>query len=218
MQDDSQSLGSGSVADRTAAGSSKGRRNVATPEGDYYEGDSESDDQNGAHQAPDDHENFSDEPEEDDNQDPDLNESTANTIRHSISKATLRHSLSNTRAVPSISQRKIPPPSHTVLGLENPSSSQPGFQDSPLTGSGSGNGVTVQRVDDLTHVIQCDDELNRGPAGMAGTQSEQVPESSMSPEQRIKHLEDKVAKLNALRRIDATSISRSYLFFKKKIY
>ena len=193
---------------------------MATPEGDYYEGDSESDDdQNGAHQAPpDDH---GDEPkvvQDDDDQDPDLNGSTANTIRHSISKTTLvRNSLSNTTraAVPSISQRKIPQPLHTVLGLENPSSSlEPGFQDSPLTGLGSGNGVTVQRVDDLTHLIPCDDEHHRGPAGVAGAQSEHVPESSMSPEQRIKHLEDKVAKLNALRRIDATSISRSYLFFK----
>lgn len=174
---------------------------MAEPEGEDYEGDDASDYQDGAQQVPEDVENFSDEPEdaeEYEDPDPDWNESSTNNFPHSILNATSRISSTNTRAFPSDPQEEIP----IVLEREEPDGLDP---DSISLRTDSEKAVTMQRVGDS---IRREHEHNRAAVAVSGAQREHASESSMSAEQRIKRLEEKVAELNALRRLDSSSISR----------
>jgi hypothetical protein len=165
------------------------------------------------HQAPKDLENFSDElsEEEDDDQDDTIewNENTANNVpAHAISNATLRTSSSKPHPYPSEPQEETP--AFIIPSLEPEEAAiDLGPHDPTSLWAESEKTDTVPRVYDLTH-LQLENEHNGTAAAVPGTQSEHTtPESSMSAEQRIKQLEEKVAKLNDLRLVDAASISRS---------
>lgn len=155
----------------------------------------------------------SDEPdvEEYDDQDIEWNESTTNNISQSISNTTSRTSPSKPRAFPSDPQEEtsasgsqITLPvveSERAASLDRDSVSLQIDSEKPLSTSQTSEGQHDSVV-----------------AAVSGAQNEHAPESSMSAEQRIKQLEEKVAKLNALRLVDASSISRSstYLSFLRE--
>ena len=158
-------------------------------------------------------------------------ENTANNIPHSISNATLRTASSIPHPLlplplpykprpfpplPSDPQEKTPTFSIPVLEPEEAASSDLGLHDpTSLRTEESERTDTVPQVDDLTQQLQSEDERNETDAAVPEAQSEHTPESSMSPEQRIKQLEEKVEELNALRLDDAASISRSSRIFSK---
>lgn len=197
-QDAPQTVGSGNAADQTVAGGRGGRGNVAAPPGeDDYEG---SDDQDGAHQAPEDLENFSDDAEEDDDQDIEWNENTAKNTPHSISN--------KPHAFPPDSQKEISAFTMPVLESSKATTLDLGSHESTSLQTDSEKTDTGPQVDDLTQIIGREDGTAEAAAPRA--ESEHAPESSMSPEQRIKQLEERVAKLNALRLVDSATISRSY--------
>ena len=186
---------------------------MAALQGDDYDGDGGSDCQDGVQQAHEDLDNFSNEPEEveeHDDQDLDWNEEgTANDISHLISNA-MQTSSSNPHASPSDPHDAISASHPQVIILE-PEELDPGpaaLRTDPE------KSVTVQRVDDLTQpTIPCEDEHNRTTTVVSETQNDHAPESSMSAEQRIKQLEEKVAELDALRHADAASISSYVVCF-----
>ena len=137
---------------------------------------------------------------------------TANNIPNSISNATLQSSSSKPHPLPSNSQEEIPTSiipvleaasSDVLLGLHTDPTS--------LRTEPEKTDTVRPQVDDLTQ-LQPEDERNETDATVPGVQNEHTtttPEPSMSPEQRIKQLEEKVEELNALRLDDAASISRS---------
>lgn len=205
-QDVPQTVGSGSTADQTVVEGRGGRRNLAVlEEDDDDEGEGGSDYQDG----PKDNENFSDDAEEEDDQDVEWNENTANNIPHT----TLRTSSSKLHPLPSGPQEETPT---FIIPVLEPGEAANLDHDPTSLRIESEKTDTVPRADDLTQP-QLENER---VSAMLGIQSEHTPESSMSTEQRIKQLEEKVAKLNALRLVDATSISRSsrILSKKKKFY
>ena len=214
-QDAPQAVGSGSTADQTVVEGRGGRRNVAAPEeDDDYEGEGGSDFQDG----PKDNENFSDGPDEEDDQDIEWNEKTANNISHSISNLTLRTSSSKPHPLPSDTQEETPTFIIPVLEPEEAASLDIGLHDPTSLQTEPEKTDTVPRVDDLTQ-LQLENEGNEIASAVSGAQTEDTPESSMSAEQRIKQLEEKVAKLNALRQVDAASITRSSrILSNKKLY
>lgn len=171
---------------------------MAAPLGeDDYEG---SDDQDGAHQAPEDLENFSDDAEEDDDQDIEWNENTANNTPHSISN--------KPHTFPPDSQGEISAFTIPVLESSKAATLDLGSHESTSLQTDSEKTDTGPRVDDLTQIIEREDGTTE--AAVLRAQSEHASELSMSAEQRIKQLEEKVAKLNALRLADSATISRSY--------
>ena len=181
---------------------------MAAPDEDGgCEGDGGSDYQDGAQQAPDDLENFSDDPEEDDDQDTEWNENTPISYApHSISNATPQTSPSKPDT---LTLDEIPAFNVPVLESEEAASLGSGLHDSTSLPTDSEKTDTMPRL--VVDLTQRDEDGI--VTGVPDTQSEDAPESSMSAEQRIKQLEDKVAKLNALRVFDAASISRSFSFF-----
>jgi hypothetical protein len=154
--------------------------------------------------------------EDDDDDAEDIDwENTANDITHKNSKATLRTSSSKPQPPsPSDRQQEETPTFITpVIERGEAASLDPGLQEPSSLWTESEKTDTVPRVDDLTQV-QLEKERNETASAVSDT-----PESSMSAEQRIKQLEEKVAELNALRLVDAASISRSSpypLSLKKK--
>ena len=213
-QDAPQTVGSGGTAYQIVVEGKGGRRNAVAPEeDDDYEGEGGSDYQDGVQQAPKDVENFSD---EEDDQDIEWNVTTANNILHSISN--LRTSSSKPHLFPSDPQEETPTFTIPVLEPEEPASLDLGQHDPTSLHTESEKTDTAPRVDDLTQ-LQLENKHNETVAAVPGAQSEHDPESSMSAEQRIKQLEEKVAKLNALRLVDAASISRlSRIFSKFPLY
>ena len=185
---------------------------MAAPGEDRYEGNGGSYYQHGAQNPPEDLEDFNDDPEEDpdedDDQDIEWNENTVNntTTPHSISNATKPH------VFPLDAQEEIPAFIIPVLDPVGPANDL-GLHDSTSLRTDSEKTDTVHRADDLIRPVQQEDETGvRAP----GAQSEDTPESNVSAELRIKQLEEKVAKLNALRLVDAASISRSFSYPHKK--
>jgi hypothetical protein len=178
---------------------------VAAPDEDGgCQVDGGSDYQDGAQQGPDDLENFSDDPEEDDDQDIEWNEnSSINYTPHSISNVTIQTSPSKPHT---FTLDEIPAFTIPVLESEEAASLDLGLHDSTSLPTDSEKTDTVPRL--VVDLTQHDEDGI--VAGVPDTQSEDAPESSMSAEQRIKQLEDKVAKLDALRLFDAASISRSF--------
>jgi hypothetical protein len=204
-QDVPQTVRSGSTAGQPVVEGKGGRRNVAVlEEDDDYEGEGGSDYQD----EPKDHDNFSDDPEEDDDQDIEWNENTTNNIPHSVSGVTLRTSSSKLHPLSSNPQEETPTFIIPVLEPGEAASLDLSLHDSTSLRTGSEKTDTVLRMDNLTQ-LRLQKERNEAALAMSEAQSEHTPESSMSAEQRIKHLEEKVAKLNALRHVDAASISRS---------
>ena len=189
---------------------------AAPEEDDDYEGEGGSDFQDGVQHAPSSFEEivnlkFNYDSEEDDEQDIEWNENTANSIPHSISNATLPISSSQPPSLPSDPQE------------ETPTFITPVLEPEEVTRLDSSSLVTepektdaVPRMDDLAQLQQLEnDERNETTAAIPEAQSEHTPESSMSAEQRVIQLEEKVAKLNALRLVDAASISRSSRILSK---
>ena len=196
-----------------------GRRNVAAPEEeDDYEGEGGSDYQDGVQHAPKDLENFSDDPEEEDDQDI---EWTANNVPHSISNATLPTSSTRPHPPPpSDPQQETPTFIIPVLEPEEAASLDLGHHDPTAlpTESEKTDIVPLARVDDSTQP-QLENERDKTATAVPRAQIEHtIAESSMSAEQRIKQLEEKVEKLNALRLVDAASISRSSCIFSKVFF
>jgi hypothetical protein len=155
--------------------------------------------------------------EDDDDDAEDIDwENTANDIPHKNSKATLRTSSKPQPPSPSDRQQEETPTFITpVLERGETASLDPGLHEPLSLRTESEKTDTVPRVDDLTQV-QLEKERNETASAVSDT-----PESSMNAEQRIKQLEEKVAELNALRLVDAASISRSSLYplsQKKKTY
>ena len=207
-QDVPQTVGSGSTAGQTVVEGKGGRRNVAPEEDDDYEGEGGSD----YHDGPKDHESFSDledliEPEDDleDVLDMEWNENSTNNIPHSVSSVTPRTSSSKLHPLPSNPQEEFIVP---ALERGQTASLDLGRHDPTSLRTESERTHTAPRVDDLTQ-FQLENERNGTTSTLSRAQSEYTPESSMSAEQRIKQLEEKVAKLNALRLADAASMSRS---------
>lgn len=198
-------MGSVSAADPAVAEGKGVKRDVAAPEEDGCEGDGGSDYQDGGQQAPEDLENFSDDREEDDDQDMEWTENTINNTPHSVSNTTLRTSLlSKPHAFPLDPPGEIPF-SIPVLESEQAASLDPGLHDSTSLRTDSDKTDTVPRVVDLTQLVD-----GTAPA------LPRSPESSMTAEQRIKQLEEKVARLTASRLVDADSISRPFHIPLKK--
>ena len=218
-QDAPQTIGSCSTADLTVVEGKGGRRNVvaAPEEDDNYEGEGGSDYLDG----PKDIESYTDDGEDEDDQDIEWNENNVNKIMHSISNVKLRTSTSNLNPLPSDPQDETPTFIIPALDPEEAASLNLGLHDPTPLRTESEKTDTVPRVDDLTQ-LQLENERNDTVAAVPEAQSEHTPESSMSAEQRIKQLEEKVAKLNALRLVDAASISRSShilsIFFFPFIY
>lgn len=193
------------------------RRNVAAPEeDDGYEGEGGSDYQDVFQKASKDIENYSgsDDSRDDDDQDIEWNENTANNIPHSISNATLPTSSSKFPPFPSDPQEETRTFIRPVLRLEpeEAASLDPSVHDP--TSRQTESEKTVPRANDLTQ-LQLENERNETAAVVPGAQSEHILESSMSSQQRIIQLEEKVANLNALRLVDAASISRSSRILSK---
>ena len=190
---------------------------AAPEEDDDYEGEGGSDFQDGVQHAPSSFEEivnlkFNYDSEEDDEQDIEWNENTANNISHSISNATLPISSSQPPSLPSDPQEETPTFIAPVLESEEVTR-----LDSTSLVTEPEKTDAVPRMDDLAQLQQLEnDERNDETATtIPEAQSEHTPESSMSAEQRVIQLEEKVAKLNALRLVDAASISRSSRILSK---
>ena len=203
-QDVPQTVRSGSRSGQTVSEGKGGRRNVAPEEDDDYEGEGGSDYQDG----PRDHEDFGDLIDPEDDLEDDLDREWK-TVDPSISWVPVRPSLFSKRH-PSPSNPQEETPTFIIPALEpgETASSDLGLQDPTSLRTEPERTDTVPRVDDLTQ-LQLENEPNGSASTVSGAQSEHTPELSMSPEQRVKQLEEKVAKLNALRLADAASISRS---------
>ena len=188
-------------------------------EEDDDEGEGGSDYQDGVQQARKDLENFSDDPEEEDDQDI---EWTANNISHPISKATLpTSSSSKPHHHPPASNPQEETPTFIIPVSEPEETASLDLLGHHHHGSTallteSEKTDTVPRVDDDPTQLQIENERNVTAAtAVPGTQIEHAAaaaESSTSAEQRIKQLEEKVEKLNALRLVDAASISCSFSY------
>ena len=209
------------------------------PEEDDYAGEGGSDSQDGVQQPPKDLENLSDDPEEEDDQDTEWNENpAAKNIPHSISNATSSSSssskfppplptpssssssslsLSTLPPLPSDPQEETPTFIIPVLEPEEAASLDRDLHDLTPLRTESEKTDAVPRVDDLTPQLQLENERYGIAAAIPGAQSEHTPESSMSAEQSIKQLEEKVAKLNAMRLVDVASISRSSSSYPLKL-
>jgi hypothetical protein len=201
------------MADQTVVEGKRGRRNMAAPEeDDGYEGEGGSDYlaqvEYAANSLGD--LDFNDELEEDDDQDIEWNENTANNIPHSISNATLPISSSQPPSLPSDPQEETLTFIIPVVEPEETTSFDPtSLQTEP---------EKTNAVPRVTRLQLENDERSGTAAAVPEAESEHIPESSMSAEQRIIQLEEKVAKLDALRLVDAASISRSSRILPIYIY
>jgi len=172
---------------------------VAAQGEDDNEGDGGSYDPYGVQRAREEDDNYSEIPDEDGLL---SNESTPNYSPEPISNAINPHV-----SFPLDPQEEIPAFTIPVLDPEGPANDL-GLHDPTSLRTESEKTDTVPRVDDMIRVVQQEDGTAVGGPPGAQAQIEDIPESNVSAEQRIKQLEEKVAKLNALRLVDAASISR----------
>ena len=233
-QDAPQTVGSGpsgsstSRAHQMVVEGKRRRRNVAALEDDDddYDGEGGSDYQDLPRQVRKDlEENFSsDDPEddEDDDDQQDIMERNENTAAAAATAANnIPQSISNLNAIASTSSKPHPHPSDPTRE-ETPSFVVPVLETEETAGLDSAQhddstSTSLRAEDENTNDstrLQLENEGNETDVAVPGAQSEPTPE--LSSEQRIKQLEEKVEKLNALRLVDAASISRSSLILSSQ--
>ena len=209
-QDVPQTVGSSSTVDRQSVVEGKARRrNVAAApeENDNYEGEGGSDYQDG----PKDFESYTD--DEDDDEETEMDKRML-----WIKNRPKVWEPMKPRPLPSDPPEETPTFVIPVLEPEEASSTDLGVHDpTSLQRESEKSDTTVPRVDDLTQ-LQHEKDLNEtASAALSGVQFVHTPAPGMLAAQRIKLLEENVARLNALRVVDAASISRSSLSLKKII-